>query len=541
MATADAFTDIARLAPATQGERRDGLGAVQDHLVRFGYLGEQEFARDEIDTATSEALARYQEMMGQPVTGDFDAATRGQMAKHRCGLPDVRHGVRFATTCSWDRMRLTYAFETGTGDATGEFDAVRRAFATWSRTVPLTFVQVGTDDNPDIVVDWRAANDPDLSMVGGVLAHADFPSDCSVVTPTLPKPLHFDDSEHLWVDGSVSGGFDIETVALHEIGHLIGLAHSDVSGSVMFPTVSDDTTKRALRTDDIDGAQDLYGPAVDLLDGVFTIRQTLNGRHLDAHESSAQDFSVVTRAAQNDATQHWRIHPVGGVYVVQQRSSRRFLDAHQALGQDFSVVTRTAQDDATQTWAILADPPLALATGRIVQLSNGRSVDAHEDSAHDFSVVTRSFQDNDTQRFVVTPTGRGTHTIRQVSSGRFLDAHESAANDFSVVTRTAQDNTSQEWVLTRIGAVCTVEQVSSGRYLDAHEDAGHDFDAVTRRAQYNSSQLWAIVPVGRNAYTMQQVLNGRFLDAYEDAGHDYSAVTRTAQDDNSQRWQITPV
>jgi hypothetical protein len=539
--TREPFPQIARLAPTARGQRQDGLGAVQEFLTRFGYLSRGDYVRDELDGATEKALSTYQERMGQPVTGDFDEATRRQMTTHRCGMPDVRDGVAFATTCSWDRVQLSYAFETGTGDSVGEFGAVRNAFATWSEVVPLTFVEVGTDDNPDLLVDWRPAADPDHSMVGGVLAHADFPPGCSVVTNSLPKPLHFDDSEHLWVNGSVVDGFDIETVALHEIGHLIGLAHSNVNGSVMFPTVSDNFTKRELTADDIAGAQDLYGAAAGLLNGTFTLRQVSSGRFLDAHEIASEDFRVVTRPAQNNDTQRWQITPVGVVYLIQQRSSQRFVDAHEAADKDFSVVTRTAQNNDTQQWVILHDPDTTPGTVRVQQLSNGRFLDAHQVASEDFRVVTRTAQNNDTQLFTFTPSSGGTFTIRQVSSGRFLDAHEIASQDFRVVTRPAQNNNTQRWSLTRIGGVYRVQQVSSGRFVDAHQTASEDFRVVTRTSQDNATQLWAMLPVGGDReFTMQQVSGGRFVDAHQTAAQDFSVVTRDPQNNDTQRWRVDP-
>jgi predicted Zn-dependent protease len=61
-----------------------------------------------------------------------------------------------------------------------------------------------------------------------------------------------------WVDGAVEGGFDIETIALHELGHLLGLKHSGVAGSVMLATVSANSTLRTLQPDDLSGIRALY-------------------------------------------------------------------------------------------------------------------------------------------------------------------------------------------------------------------------------------------------------------------------------------------
>jgi Matrixin len=102
------------------------------------------------------------------------------MTKSTCGLPDMFNGVAASTRCRWTQRGLTYAFNNGTNDIAGqdEFQAVRNAFSTWASIVPFTFTEVGVNNNPEIEIDWRNANDPDSSMVGSVHAHADYPPGC---------------------------------------------------------------------------------------------------------------------------------------------------------------------------------------------------------------------------------------------------------------------------------------------------------------------------------------------------------------------------
>jgi len=72
----------------------------------------------------------------------------------------------------------------------------------------------------------------------------------------------FFDVDETWVDDPnddpLDIGFDFFTVALHEIGHALGLNHSFVSGSVMEAVY--DGSRRSLTADDIEGIIALYGP-----------------------------------------------------------------------------------------------------------------------------------------------------------------------------------------------------------------------------------------------------------------------------------------
>ena len=60
--------------------------------------------------------------------------------------------------------------------------------------------------------------------------------------------------------GSCSGEFYIEGVQVHEIGHGLGLGHTNVSGATMFPSVAAcDNGPATIAQDDADGIIDLYG------------------------------------------------------------------------------------------------------------------------------------------------------------------------------------------------------------------------------------------------------------------------------------------
>src|SRR4029078_1639629 len=54
-------------------------------------------------------------------------------------------------------------------------------------------------------------------------------------------------------------GYYIQNTASHEFGHAIGMAHSDVASSTMYPSEGGcETSKESLDADDITGIQTIY-------------------------------------------------------------------------------------------------------------------------------------------------------------------------------------------------------------------------------------------------------------------------------------------
>ncbi|KAI9774237.1 MAG: hypothetical protein M1839_001739 [Geoglossum umbratile] len=252
-----------------EGGYHEDVSHVQSYLQHYGYFTKDAApASGKLDTATCSGLRKFQQFYNIPKTGELDAATKQAIVEPRCGIADKVNSLDFVTIGPWDHRDIKYTFGklSAKVSATVARGAVLQAFNTWAGAgVGLTFTEVGANESPDIRIEWRPAADPDHNMVGNVLAHADFPPPNSSIVTEPPLPLHFDDEEHFWVDGAVRNGIDLQTVALHEIGHCLGMLHSPlVRGAVMFPSVSSNHTLRVLSADDLEGIAQLYPPGEEL-------------------------------------------------------------------------------------------------------------------------------------------------------------------------------------------------------------------------------------------------------------------------------------
>lgn len=248
--------------------------ALQEYLHTFGYLDlpDREVKKTNVkdapvlplaelgvfDDATLTGLAALQKRAGLAPTGELDEPTLILVETPRCGVPDPIEFVDadvhpFRIAARWGRTDLTYAFENMTPDlsSTAVRDAWDQATRLWADQCTLTFREVALGDSPDIRISFHR-DDVLLHGFDGpgrILAHAWYPEDGGV---------HFDEAETWTVeDPPPPGQFDLVTVAAHELGHALGLDHSQERESIMWPTING--VQRSLAHDDIEAIQFLYG------------------------------------------------------------------------------------------------------------------------------------------------------------------------------------------------------------------------------------------------------------------------------------------
>lgn len=271
-------SDTEMLAMGEKAHKKD-TELLQRLLRRFGHLQGGAYQPGKFCKHTRASVKRYQRFHGLKVDGIVGPKTKHVLWLPRCGHKDeIQSGNFVLRGCKYDSTALTFAFLNEAGDmpAHQAQAIVRGAFAAWSDVTPLRFAEVLPTEDPTFRIGWFSGDHGDGSAfdgVGRVIAHAFFPPPCGGVHA---GDMHFDEDEEF--AASADDGIHLGAVAIHEIGHLLGLGHSDDSQAIMFPTY--DPSNLTLGDDDVAGIQELYGMPRLVLSGSAQGRLVRRGDEL---------------------------------------------------------------------------------------------------------------------------------------------------------------------------------------------------------------------------------------------------------------------
>lgn len=271
--------NFSKLTHAGPGNYTSGLSELKRYFHKFGYLLPKSGLNftDEFDAELESAITTYQRRLGLDITRQLDLDTVSSLMSPRCGIKEntlfsvhatlfngTRHYTLFEGRPKWNRpnpVTLTYAFSPQHMIDELSLDDIRaaftRAFARWAQAIPVQFEESSSYETADVRIGfyWGDHGDGEpFDGVLGVLGHSFSPED---------GRLHLDGAETWAVDFGTeraSKAVDLESVATHEIGHVLGLGHSSVKEAVMYPVLKPRTKKVDLAPDDVEGVQTLYGP-----------------------------------------------------------------------------------------------------------------------------------------------------------------------------------------------------------------------------------------------------------------------------------------
>ncbi|KAK6271102.1 hypothetical protein POUND7_008200 [Theobroma cacao] len=276
--TTRTFKIFQSLQGCRKGHTVEGLCELKQYFKKLGYLNYDHASYNaykhgndnEFDDHLESAIKAYQVNYKLNATGNLDADTVKQMMKSRCGIADVMnsnnsrsiYGIGasryefFLGNPKWplSKTHLTYNFRSSVKVPLAENvrSVCVRAFQRWANVSRFTFEEVAEYYVADIEIGFHSGEHGDGNPFDGpqgTLAHASPPTD---------GKLHYDADED-WSTNPGPDEVDLESVTVHEIGHLLGLQHSLVPEAVMYAYFDSGMIKRKLHMDDVHGIRALYG------------------------------------------------------------------------------------------------------------------------------------------------------------------------------------------------------------------------------------------------------------------------------------------
>ncbi|XP_047135106.1 matrix metalloproteinase-19 isoform X3 [Hydra vulgaris] len=257
----------------------------ENFFIQNGYLnttcyynsGNDDSFEHDKSVCFSQAVKDFQTHLGLEVTGEINPETRRFILNPRCGVSDKFIGMNsmrkrnyLIHDTTWTNSTVTWFVDgrNNNGILPSEVrEIMQKSFQKWADVTNLNFIEVSNSDSADIRISFQKSShnvgqtDQDFSKE--VYAHAFYPR-------TNQEPLdgdcHFNDDKKFstgnYSVAHSSGKISLFLIAIHEIGHSLGLGHSHIQGTIMYENYEQMHHVDDLTHYDIDGIQKIYGGKV---------------------------------------------------------------------------------------------------------------------------------------------------------------------------------------------------------------------------------------------------------------------------------------
>lgn len=249
------------------GDTISGISDLKEYLQFFGYLNSSTLHSNFTDAFTENlqsAIIEFQTNFNLNTTGQLDQDIYKIISKPRCGVPDIINGTttmknnftnKTASFKPWwrnvENRSLAYAFHPENNVTDNVKSLFQDAFNSWSNATALNFIETTSFNGSDIRIAFLT-----LDGKGGTVGGSYINNSVNVGSVYL-------DADEQWVLPSENvveeDDVDLESVVMHQVGHLLGLGHSSVEEAIMYPIVLQEKKIELVNDDDLQRIQEIYG------------------------------------------------------------------------------------------------------------------------------------------------------------------------------------------------------------------------------------------------------------------------------------------